>query len=278
MRLVLALSILATVAACSAPTVLGDGLDQGDTLPTRHNSGDDDSSGDDDDDSTTQKKTAPIVTPSTTTATTQTDAGLPSKACTITNAALCFTFEDSTADQSADGFQPTVAQGITFVPGHENEAAQFTATSALEFPANAALELPSGAATIEAWIKYETSGADEAVFDDDGRFSLTIQQNGTIICKSSGGSTAGHTVVTTGVWHHVACVVDGGTVNAYLDGNLEGQGSGSIHSNPSLTASIGANAPPGSAEGDQKFLGLIDSFRLLSVARSATDIASDAKN
>jgi hypothetical protein len=204
------------------------------------------------------------------------DGSAPSTACQVADDVLCFTFEGNTADQSPDDV-PGTATGVTFVPGKENLAGSFTATSSVQFAPNPVFDLPIDSATIEAWIKRTDTGADAVVFDDDGRFSLTIQANGGLLCKSSGGQVAGVTSIPAGQWQHVACVLFDGQIIAYLNANEEARADGAITAAPTLTAALGMNAPPGSAEGDQHYVGLIDSFRLLKVARSPIELQDDAK-
>ena len=72
-------------------------------------------------------------------------------------------------------------------------------------------------------------------------------------------------------WAHVACVVDGTRVHVYLDGIALAASTGSILSNPTLSAALGGNAPSG-----EPFVGAIDSFRMFRVARTTAEIAAAA--
>jgi hypothetical protein len=197
----------------------------------------------------------------------------PSTTCQAMNLALCLRFEGNTMDQSATAINPIEATGIAFVGGgKEDQAAQFTQTSALRFAPNPVFDLPASGATIEAWIKREATGADAVVFDDDARFSLTINAAGNVWCKSSGGAVVGATQVPVAQWAHVACVVENGTLKAYLNGVIDASGTGSIVASPTSAAAIGGNSPTG-----EHFVGLIDSFRVFKSARSATELAAAAK-
>jgi hypothetical protein len=197
----------------------------------------------------------------------------PSVTCQPTNLALCLRFEGNTMDQSSTAINPVEATGITFVGGgKEDQAAQFTQTSVLRFAPNPVFDLPANGATIEAWIKREATGADAVVFDDDARFSLTINAAGMVWCKSSGGAVVGTTQVPVNQWAHVACVVENGSLKAYLNGAQDASGPGSIVSSPTSAAAIGGNSPSG-----EPFVGLIDSFRVFKIARTAAEIAAAAK-
>ncbi|MBX3230291.1 MAG: LamG domain-containing protein [Labilithrix sp.] len=195
----------------------------------------------------------------------------PSKACLTGDLAFCFTFEGTTDDVSPNAIKPTTSTNITFAPGKENQAASFTATSALRFDPNPVFELSTNA-TIEAWIRRQNTGADSVVLDVDGRFSLTIDAAANVLCKSGGGAVTGNTVVAPEVWAHVACVVDNGTLRVYLNGTEIGSGPGAIGSAPTLGAAIGGNSPDG-----EPFLGLIDSLRVFTVARTPAQISEAAK-
>jgi hypothetical protein len=190
--------------------------------------------------------------------------------CAVNDLALCFAFEGNATDQSASPLAPIVIANVTFVPGKAGQAASFTADSAMRFAPSSVFELPP-TATIEAWIKRQNAGADAVVFDDDGRLSLTINAAGNVWCKSSGGAVTGKKIVPVGQWAHVACVVDGAAMRAYLDGVEEAAGPGAVGSSPDSAAAIGGNSPDG-----EPFLGLIDSFRVFRVARTPAQIAAAA--
>lgn len=199
------------------------------------------------------------------------DAAPPaSELCKIGGLALCFPFEGAATDGSPNALVPKIAN-ISFVAGKDGLAASFGAGSQMTFEPNSAFDLPADAATIEAWIKRQSTGADAVVFDDDGRFSLTIDAGGKVLCKSSGGAVTGQTAIAADDWAHVACVIDQGAIKAYVNGKEDGAGTGSISPNPELAAAIGQNSPDG-----EPFLGLIDSFRVLSVARTGAELAADA--
>jgi hypothetical protein len=200
------------------------------------------------------------------------DAGpVQSEICKVGGLALCFGFDGSATDGSSNALKPKLAN-IEFVKGKDSLAASFGPASQMTFEPNQAFELPKDAATIEAWIRRQSTGADAVVFDDDGRFSMTITAAGKVTCASSGGAVTGTTDIAVEDWAHVACVVDKGELRVYVNGKEDGKGPGQIGSNPKLGAAIGGDAPTG-----QPYYGLIDSFRLFWLARSADEIAADAK-
>jgi hypothetical protein len=188
--------------------------------------------------------------------------------CGAPNLALCFAFEGSVVDSSANKLVPTVS-GVTFGPGQLGQAGVFGAASAVRFAPNAAFEVMTG--TIEAWVNLAPNPAsDGVIFDDDNRMSLTILADGTVQCIPNGGAATAK--IVAGTWTHVACVFDGTTAHVYVAGDEIGTGPiGIIGSSPTSTAAIGGNAPSG-----EPFLGSIDSFRVFNVARTAAQIATAA--
>jgi concanavalin A-like lectin/glucanase superfamily protein len=200
------------------------------------------------------------------------DAGAPSKTCASPDLVLCLTFEGAVVDQSPAPLTPAELQNVGFVGGKEGQAGSFNATSAIRFAPNAAFDLP-GSGTIEAWVKRSAEPNPSAVvFDDDMRLSLTIAENGTVLCKSSGGAVQGTTPVPVEQWAHVACVVGNGTMHAYLNGSVDASGAGAVASSPAAGAAAGGNSPSG-----EPFLGAIDSLRVFRVARSTNEIVAAAK-
>jgi len=253
----------AVVAACTATPTAGTRLRRGNPATE---------TGDDDDDVVVDASTRGVDIAKPVTPAEPVDSGpAPSRACNAGELAFCFTFEGTSDDVSPIGLKPETVTNVTFAPGRENQAASFSATSALRFAPNAAFELPANA-TIEAWIKRMNTGTDSVVVDIDGRFSLTIDAAGNLLCKSSGGAATAIKLVPVEQWAHVACVVDAGTLRAYLDGVEIASGPGAIGSAPTLGAAVGGNSPDG-----EPYLGLIDSLRVFRVARTPAQITEAAK-
>jgi hypothetical protein len=146
---------------------------------------------------------------------TDAEGGAPSTLCTEPGLVLCFPFEGSVTDGSPSALQPLVS-GVTFVAGKSGQAASLTAASAIRFAASPAFEVTT--ATVEAWVKLAPDPVgDSVVFDADERFSLTIQQDGTVLCKSSNADVSSGKV-SVDQWTHVACVFDGAKLRVYVGG------------------------------------------------------------
>jgi hypothetical protein len=125
--------------------------------------------------------------------------------------------------------------------------------------------------TIEAWV-FDTRnfGVDRtiAAFDVQGRARFGMNRNSTLGLTGCGASTG---VVPTGRWTHVAATHDGMAVRYYINGALEGTAAcaspqwsvlylGAAHS---LDVTL--------------WRGRFDEVRVFNTARSATQIADDAK-
>ncbi|MBS2013129.1 MAG: LamG domain-containing protein [Deltaproteobacteria bacterium] len=255
--------------ACSAPSIEGDELPIPGPRPRQP--------------SETRTDDAPLPAPppradagdaATVDASGEADAGAPDASptpplCTVSDLVLCMPFDGAVADKGPNRFAPTEVANVTFGPGKNGMAAQLDATSVIRLGASPSLDVTH--ATIEAWItRAPGASGDGVVFDADNRFSLTIEADGDVKCKTASADViAGK--VATGVWTHVACTFDGSKLRVYIDGTLKDTDNGAITPSPGSGAAIGGNAPAG-----EPFLGAIDSLRVFSVARSAAEIAAAA--
>lgn len=251
------LAALSLVTACGGPDVLGDPL--GSALPDRLPESDAGA------EAGAQRDAGAPPPP----VDAGVDAAATSTLCKAPDLAVCFPFESSVTDMSPNAIAPA-ASNVTFTAGKHGTAASFGATSSVTIGANAAFE--TAAATMEAWIKRSAAGAaaDGVIFDADARYSLTITAAGAVLCKTSGGLVSGG-AITNDLWTHVACVVGGGTVRAYVNGAEVASAAGSVASSPTSAHAIGGNSPSG-----EPFLGAIDSLRIFRAARSAAEIAAAA--
>ncbi len=120
-----------------------------------------------------------------------------------------------------------------WVSGKEKSAVKFQPNSYIEVPAGAKLRktMENGCFTLEAWLYREKDGdcgyvarqqdgfcflvipwdptrLDLAIWDKSGKYIVLDTESG---------------VLRTGVWQHVAAVVDRKTMKIYVDGKLQGQ-------------------------------------------------------
>ena len=247
--------VIALVAACGYPDPQGDATRT--PLPDRSRDGGADAEDDD----------AGIIEASTVNP--SEDATAPSTLCAANDLALCLAFEGSVADGSPNKLAVN-ASNVAFGMGREGQGAVLSGTS--QILVGPSVVFDGAGITVEAWIKLAPSAnADGVVFDADNRYSLTITAARQVWCKSSGGAVmAGN--VTPERWTHVACVVGGGSVRAYVDGVEVGAQPGAVVASPTSSQAVGGNCPSG-----EPFLGVLDSVRVFRVARSGAEIAAAVK-
>lgn len=87
----------------------------------------------------------------------------------------------------------------------------------------------------------------------------------------------GTTPVGDGIWHHVALTLSGGLHRLYLDGKLDGTGTsaGSLRDRRAVPLTVGGWNVNGTTPGMH---GEVDEVRIWNIARTDSEIASDAKS
>lgn len=137
-------------------------------------------------------------------------------------------------------------------------------------PNNSSLDI-SGPVSVEAWIKTN-SAAQQGIVErygwlntDDGGYALRIEQGRLKFMTVRNANTydfvTGATVVSVGMWHHVAGVFDGSELRVYLDGRIDGAKPSNIAPAPGTQSlKIGARGDTGG----NTFDGLIDEVRVSS--------------
>lgn len=197
--------------------------------------------------------------------------------CDATNPDLvaCYHFDGDALDASANDLDAQTSN-VTFVAGRVGMAMQFGATSAAEVSDSAALDV--AALTVEAWIRPSSlpgSGARMGVADLNGQWGLFLYDGGNMRCTAVATATQTTGTITANQWHHVACTRDATTTTLYVDGVMVAQtiAAGSLSTSSTSGMSIAADNPAGSGS---RLIGLIDELRIMSVARTATEICDDA--
>ena len=207
------------------------------------------------------------------------DASVPSF-CDIAapNVIACYQFEGDTTDGSPHHLDATMTN-VAFAVGKVGKAMQFGATSVADAPDSPALDV--AALTIEAWInpsQLPSSGNRAGIADVNGQYGLFLRSGGDLSCTVNGGPgvPVAKALVATNRWTHVACTYDGvAAAVIYADGIalVTANGNGSLNTSGNTGLSLAADNPTGS---NGKLIGMIDEVRLLSVARTAAEICSDA--
>ncbi|MFO1489248.1 MAG: LamG domain-containing protein, partial [Verrucomicrobiota bacterium] len=139
--------------------------------------------------------------------------------------------------------------------------------------------------TIEAWVKLNSTANWSRIFDfgnSTTTYMFLTPQNGSnarlrfgITTNSSGGEQqiTGTAALTTGVWHHVAVTRNGNIGILYQNGVAVGTNS-SMTIQPATLGRTANNYLGKSQWPDPYFNGLLDEFRIHSVALSAAEIAA----
>lgn len=166
--------------------------------------------------------------------------------------------------------------GVEVGPPNEMQyALSFNGTDEfIEVPANAAFEATDGNLTIEAWINPEGSGLRTIIMQGDLGYGLAIDDQNRLRFFVDGNpinSLASTGVVTTGVWQHVAVVVNSnaGTTTFYINGlPVGGAQSANVTVRPGQPLIIGKLGPYGSSF----YQGLMDEVRVWTTARTPTEM------
>jgi len=182
------------------------------------------------------------------------------------------------ADSSGYGSSGTAPAGTAWTTAcGSTRVFNFNGTGHYITIPNAANLQPSTALTIAGWIKGDAWGAGTDVdvilrkgennpnnyqlAISDGRVELLLDGN-------DGAGYRGNTVLSTGVWYHVAATWDGSTVRIYVNGVLN-------NTPAARTGTIGVDTRPayiGGRSGTDYFDGMIYDVRLYNRALSQADI------
>lgn len=137
----------------------------------------------------------------------------------------------------------------------------------------------TGNFTLEAWIKLESTAIEHNVIakthtDGYQGYIMRITDSNKLRCYTLGNNpdlnfVDGSTSLSSGVWYHLACLYNGSTIKAYLNGNEDGSTNTTV--NPIGNAQefrIGLR----STDTLQPFDGLVDEVRVWNTNRTQTQI------
>jgi hypothetical protein len=154
-----------------------------------------------------------------------------------------------------------------YVAGQEGSAVRLTSTSVITVPDGAAFDVTR--LTIAAWVRLDAAplaGDRAMVFDNNEQWAFFVHTQG-VGCTGAGKTLTPGTGLLLGRWYHVACVYNGSTLAAFLDGvKLEELTAGTLDVMGSGGARIGANIPDNNNLTRQLFVGSIDDLQLYDAA------------
>ena len=145
-----------------------------------------------------------------------------------------------------------------------------------------ALNLTGDEVTLSAWIKLESVSMEGKIIakwaDSGSRFQYLLSTDGGDKCQfviNDGGQKVaiGTTVLSTGVWHHIAGVYNGTNVLIYCNGTEEDSTAASGNM-PSTTAPVRIGAGSGGSGTENPFDGDIGHCAIWGVGLSASEIKS----
>jgi hypothetical protein len=183
----------------------------------------------------------------------------------------CFGFDGDALDGSNLRTALMASDNVTFpmTGGRENQAVRLTLTpkSNLRFPFKQFVN--TARATIELWFRPETLSTSnrKLLVDMEGRFGVLIETDATIHCRNVEATTK----ATIGTWTHVACVNNGTTMTAYVNGISEASANNTLG-----TTSEWIGIGQDSTSGNDGFDGMIDNLRFWSEARTPAEVAAAA--
>lgn len=132
-------------------------------------------------------------------------------------------------------------------------------------------------ATIEFWMKNtRLANYLQQVGPGWGRFLFHTDSSGKLYAgwnTTSGDRMQVAGVFKTGVWYHVAIVINGSQMTAYVNGQQKGR---IVSNNYSGLAAFG-NLPFGKGSSDNWWQGYVDDVRIWKVARSQSDIRANMR-
>jgi hypothetical protein len=182
----------------------------------------------------------------------------------------CFRFEGSATDESPSPLVPLSAANIGYAIGHEGQGAVFTPASP-----KTDLRLPhatfnTAQMTIEVWLEpasLPATGERFSIVDMEGRFGVTLQPDGTFRCRSLATTKK----AAIGKWIHLACVNDGTTMSAYVDGKID-----TSVANVLGTTSDFIGVGEDSTSTNDTFDGMMDNLRIWTRGLTAPEVAAAA--
>jgi hypothetical protein len=192
-------------------------------------------------------------------------------------------------DKSGNGHTGTMAGSMTaddWVPGKFGSALAFDGSNDVIGAGNGSSLQITGPVTLEAWVKFDSFAATNAILSKHGSatnraYQLSITSGANIRMETSADGVdanmvlgTGTTALSTGTWYHVAGVyIPSTSITLYINGIQDGQNTTSIPAalfNGSGNFGIGAQN-----ENTRFFPGTVDDVRVYNYARTPAQIVAD---
>lgn len=168
---------------------------------------------------------------------------------TDASAVAWWLMDGDTMDASGGGHTGTLQDGASLVAGgYVGQGLQLDGVNDHVTVSDApALGFGTGDFTMEAWVRSNSTGANQAIFDKrkvGSGFEFFKRTTGLLAFFGEGcGLAVEAGNVTDGVWHHVAAVRSGGVVSLYLDGMVVGSGACADDFTNTAGLALGCNSP-----------------------------------
>ena len=182
------------------------------------------------------------------------------------------------------GFQPTTGPtgrtAVTLTPNGnlqvDTAQSKFGGASALfdgsgdylSFDANVLNDMPGNDYTMEMWARFNDTGTFRTLLANQGTNGAVFLQRDnsnkiSLFYIGDSATLSTTSTVTSGVWYHIALVVDGGTQKLFLDGTLEASRTETTYTSTTSQGMLGRRQTVTSRDMN----GHIDEFRISNVAR-----------
>ncbi len=185
---------------------------------------------------------------------------------------LCVGFDGTAVDRAHA--QPIQMNGtVKFIPGVVDRAVLLDSTSELTVADGPAWKYT--ALTFETWVRVDTlppDGGRSGLLDKDLSFGVFVYPGGTLNCVMNNTASA-VVLASAGQWVHIACVNDGSSTTLYANGVATKTVDAGPVSETTALAAIGNNSP----NFGSPLIGALDLMRVYSRAKTAAEIAADAK-
>jgi hypothetical protein len=167
------------------------------------------------------------------------------------------------------------ARDVAFGEGPSGRALVTGPTSYLRVASSRALD--GDGATFEAWVQLTSlPGTDlrAVIAEHEGRWVFYVRPDGSLRCRTDGGSVTSPPILKVKEWASVACTLDREHVAIWVEGKQVARErvQGSAPSPDERGAAVAHNLPSG-----DNLLGSIDNVRLWTVVRTQPELCEASR-